>query len=176
VLLVGAVAVLFYTPWLGRTGFGEIFAGLGLGALPVVGIAMVSGSPVNDTVLFASLPAFFMTFDLLLLNEFPDERADRAGGRRHLVIRFGRRTAARIYALAALLVPVSLLAGVAGGALPLWALLGILPSALLVKPLGWAFGSAAADPPFPALGANVVWNLATNALLAAGLGIAAATT
>src|SRR5688500_11129412 len=93
-LVVGAVAVLFYTPWLGRTGVGEIFAGLGLGALPVAGIAMVSGSPVNDTVLFASLPAFLMTFDLLLLNEFPDERADRTGGRRHLVIRLGRRVAA----------------------------------------------------------------------------------
>jgi 1,4-dihydroxy-2-naphthoate octaprenyltransferase len=175
VLVVGAIAVLFYTPWLGRTGFGELFAGLGLGALPVVGIAMVSGSPVNDTVLFASLPAFFMTFDLLLLNEFPDERADRAGGRRHLVIRFGRRTAARMYALAALLVPVSIVVGVAGGALPVWALLGVLPSVLLIKPLAWAFGSAAADPPLPALGANVVWNLATNALLAVGLGIAAAT-
>jgi 1,4-dihydroxy-2-naphthoate octaprenyltransferase len=174
VIAVGAIAVLFYTPWLGRTGVGEVFAGLGLGALPVVGIAMVSGSPVNDTVLFAALPAFFMTFDLLLLNEFPDERADRAGGRRHLVIRFGRKTAARMYALAALLVPVSIVVGVAGGALPLWALLGILPSILLAKPLGWAFGTAAGDPPLPALGANVVWNLATNALLAVGLGIAAA--
>jgi 1,4-dihydroxy-2-naphthoate polyprenyltransferase len=128
---------------------------------------------VNDTVLFASLPAFWMTFDLLLLNEFPDERADRAGGRRHLVIRFGRKTAARMYALAALLVPVSIVAGVAGGALPFWGLLGVLPSILLAKPLAWAFGTAAGDPPIPALGANVVWNLATNVLLAVGLGIAA---
>ena len=175
VLAVGAVAVLFYTPWLGRSAVGEIFAGLGLGALPVVGVAMVSGSGVDDTVLFAALPAFLMTFDLLLLNEFPDERADRAGGRRHLVIRLGRRTAARIYALAALLVPVAIAAGAAGGALPAWALLGILPSALLVRPLAWAFGSAAGDPPISALGANVAWNLATNALLAVGLGIAAAT-
>ena len=174
VLAAGAIAVLFYTPWLGRTGVGEIFAGLGLGALPIIGVAMVSGSPVNETVLVASLPAFFMTFDLLLLNEFPDERADRAGGRRHLVILLGRRAAARIYALAALLVPVTIVAGVLLGALPAWALLGLLPSLLLVKPLGWALGSAEGDPPLPALGANVVWNLATNTLLAVGLGLASA--
>ncbi len=173
VLALGAIAVLFYTPWLGRTGVGEIFAGLGLGALPVIGIAMVSGSPVNETVLVASIPAFLMTFDLLLLNEFPDERADRAGGRRHLVILLGRRAAARIYALAALLVPASIAAGVAFGALPAWALLGLLPSLLLVKPVGWALGTAESDPPLPALGSNVVWNLATNTLLAIGLGIAA---
>ena len=172
-LAIGAIAVLFYTPWLGRTGVGEIFAGLGLGALPVIGIAMVSGSPVNETVLVASIPAFLMTFDLLLLNEFPDERADRAGGRRHLVILLGRRAAARIYAAAALLVPATMAAGVAFGALPRWALLGLLPSLLLVKPLGWALGPAESDPPLPALGSNVVWNLATNTLLAVGLGIAA---
>ncbi|HEX6058289.1 MAG TPA: prenyltransferase [Gemmatimonadaceae bacterium] len=174
VIAAGAIAVLFYTPWLGRTGVGEIFAGLGLGALPIIGVAMVSGSPVNDTVLVASLPAFFMTFDLLLLNEFPDERADRAGGRRHLVILLGRRAAARIYVLAAVLVPVTIVAGVLLGALPGWALLGLLPSLLLVKPLGWALGSAEGDPPLPALGANVVWNLATNTLLAVGLGLASA--
>ena len=174
VLVAGAVAVLFYTPWLGRTGIGEVSAGLGLGALPVIGVAMVSGSPVDATVVVASLPAFFMTFDLLLLNEFPDERADRAGGRRHLVIRHGRRAAARIYAVAALLAPASIVVGVLADALPAWALLGVLPSLLLAKPLAWAFGPADTDPPLPALGANVIWNLATNVLLAAGLGIAAA--
>ncbi|MCX6926076.1 MAG: AI-2E family transporter, partial [Verrucomicrobia bacterium] len=41
VMLLGAVAVLTYTDVLARVGVGEVFAGLGLGALPVVGTALV---------------------------------------------------------------------------------------------------------------------------------------
>ena len=54
-----------------------------------------------------------MTFNLLLLNEFPDEKADRKGGRRHLVILLGRKGAAVVYAAAALATPLSILVGIA---------------------------------------------------------------
>ena len=50
----------------------------------------------------------------------------------------------------------------------------ILALVLIGVPVGWALGSTKSDPPLPALGSNVVWNLATNTLLAVGLGIAAA--
>jgi 1,4-dihydroxy-2-naphthoate octaprenyltransferase len=123
--------------------------------------------------LAASWPAFFMTFNLLLLNEFPDEPADRKGGRRNLVLLFGRPGAARIYALAALLVPTCLIVAVVLGALPPLALVAVLPSLLLVKPLQWALTGPAEPVPVPALAANVVWNLATNALLAIALFVAA---
>jgi 1,4-dihydroxy-2-naphthoate octaprenyltransferase len=125
------------------------------------------------TSIAASWPAFFMTFNLLLLNEFPDEPADRKGGRRNLLLLFGRPVAARIYALAALLVPTSLIVAAALGALPPLALLAVLPSLLLAKPLQWALTKPAEPVPIPALAANVVWNLATNSLLAIALFIAA---
>ena len=75
--------------------------------------------------------------------------------------------------MAALLVPVWILGAVFLGVLPPWALLGALPSALLGGPLRWAFGNTAEEVPIPALGANVVWNLATNTLLGIGLFLAA---
>jgi hypothetical protein len=53
--------------------------------------------------------------------------------------------------------------------LPLFALAATLPSLLLVKPFGWAFGDTAEPVPIPAMGANVVWNLSTNSVLAAAL-------
>jgi hypothetical protein len=59
------------------------------------------------------------------------------------------------------------------GALPPLALLGLAPSLLLVKPVVWALRTPAEPVPIPALGANVIWNLGTNALLAVGLGLAA---
>lgn len=165
ILAVGAVAVFAYTDVLARSFVGEFFAGLGLGALPVLGTALVQSGVYEPVAIAASLPAFFMTFNLLLLNEFPDEQADRAGGRRNLVILMGRRGAARLYALFGACVPLSIVLGVALGHLPALTLAAVVPSLLLVKPVHWALGSAEDAVPIPALGANVIWNLSTNVVL-----------
>jgi len=172
VLVLGGVAVLLYTALFARAGVGEIFAGLGLGALPVVGTALVQEGWLPSAAVAAAFPAFCMTFNLLLLNEFPDEAADRAGGRRNLVLLLGRRRAAWVYMAAAAAVPVSLVVSVVAGWLPWQALAAALPSVLLVKPFEWALGDPDGPVPLPALGANVVWNLATNTVLAAGLVLA----
>jgi 1,4-dihydroxy-2-naphthoate octaprenyltransferase len=114
-----------------------------------------------------------MTFNLLLLNEFPDEIADRTGGRRHLVILLGRRRAAYVYSAAALLTPISIAVAVWAGSLPTMALLALFPSLLLLMPLKWAFKSPEEPVPIPAMAANVAWNLLTNIAMAAGFFLAA---
>jgi len=172
ILVLGAVCVLAYTDALARMGIGEIAAGFGLGAGPVVGTALVQDGSWSRAAIAVSVPAFLMTFNLLLLNEFPDESADRKGGRKNLVLLLGRRTAALVYAIAAIATPIVIVGSVVIGWLPPLALVGALPSLLLVKPLQWAFGDTDRPVPIPALGANVAWNLATNALLAVGLAIA----
>ncbi|NIN70392.1 MAG: prenyltransferase [Gemmatimonadetes bacterium] len=170
ILAVGALATFFYSVFLARAYVGELFAGLGLGALPVIGTTMVQTGDYEAVAIAASLPAFFMTFNLLLLNEFPDETADRKGGRRNLVLLLGRPKAAVLYASFAILVPVSLIAAVALDYLPTLALAAIVPSLILLpKPLGWAFKKPRQPVPIPALGANVIWNLSTNTLLALAL-------
>jgi 1,4-dihydroxy-2-naphthoate octaprenyltransferase len=169
ILLAGAVCVLAYTDLLARLGVGELAAGLGLGALPVAGTALVQGGSLGPAAVAASIPAFLMTFNLLLLNEFPDEVADRRGGRRNLLILFGRKTAAWIYSLAALATPLSILLGVLLEALPLLSALATLPSLLLLQPIRWALGSPDEAVPVSALSANVAWNLGTNVALAVTL-------
>lgn len=169
IMVIGALLVLTYTDLLARIGVGEIAAGLGLGALPVMGAALVQDGFLPDAAIAASLPAFFMTFNLLLLNEFPDEAADRKGGRRNLVLLFGRRTAAAVYAVAGMLTPAAIVASVVLRVLPPLALVAALPSAMLVKPAQWAIRDPMGPVPLPALGANVAWNLATNTLLALAL-------
>jgi 1,4-dihydroxy-2-naphthoate polyprenyltransferase len=169
IMLVGAVLVLGYTDTLARMGVGEFAAGLGLGALPVVGTALVQDGTIGAAAIAAAVPAFFMTFNLLLLNEFPDEEADRAGGRRNLVLLLGRGGAAKVYAILAVATPISIAVSVALGALPSMALLATLPSLLLAKPIGWALGRPHEPVPLPALGSNVVWNLTTNTVVAISL-------
>jgi 1,4-dihydroxy-2-naphthoate octaprenyltransferase len=172
VMLVGAVCVLAYTDVLARIGVGEVAAGLGLGGLPVIGTALVQAGTLGPAAVAAAVPATLMTLNLLLLNEFPDEEADGAGGRRNLVLLLGRRGAAYTYAAAALLTPAAIVAAVVWGALPQFALAAVLPSAVLKEPLRWAFGDPESAVPIPALGANVGWNLATNVFLAASLALA----
>lgn len=166
ILVLGAFAVVTYTDLLARWGVGELFAGLGLGALPVVGTALVQEGWIPATAFVVAVPAFCMTFNLLFLNEFPDEAADRAGGRRNLVLLLGRRSAARVYVVIGLVVPATVLGGVATGLLPWTCLAAALPSLLLVKPFEWALRRPEEPVPLAALGANVVWNLATNTVLA----------
>jgi 1,4-dihydroxy-2-naphthoate octaprenyltransferase len=168
ILLAGLVLATGYTMGFARMGVGELAAGLGLGFLPVLGAAIAQGAPAPDAAWAAAFPAFFLTFNLLLLNEFPDEAADRAGRRKNLVLQLGRRGAARVYLLAALAVPASILFGVALGAMPRACLLGLLPSLLLAGPARWALATPEAPVPVGALAGNVLWNLGTNALLAAG--------
>jgi len=171
-LAAGAVCVLGYSDLFTRNGLGEIAAGFGLGGLAVWGTAFVQCGTAGRTALAAAVPAFLMTFDLLLLNEFPDERADREGGRRNLVLLLGRRRAAGVWAVAALVVPLSVAGSVAAGWLPPLALLAALPSLALAVPLRWALGRPDENVPIPALAANVAWNLLTNSVLAATLFLA----
>ncbi len=174
ILIVGAIAVFAYTDLLARLYVGELFAGLGLGCLPVIGTTLVQTGNYEAVSIFASVPAFFMTFNLLFLNEFPDIGPDQEGGRRNLVLLLGRRSAAWLYCVMALMVPVALIAGVLLGRLPAWSLAAIIPSlALLAAPFRWALTDPEARVPIPALGANVIWNLSTNLVLAAALFVAA---
>jgi len=171
ILAVGALAVFAYTQVLARLYVGELFAGLGLGALPIIGTTLVQTGNYEPLAVAASLPAFFMTFNLLLFNEFPDEVADREGGRRNLVLLLGRRQAALLYALCGLAVPGWLIISVVLRYLPTLALLAMLPSLLLIVPLRWAFTRPQQPVPHAALGANVGWNLLTNVVLAGALAI-----
>jgi 1,4-dihydroxy-2-naphthoate octaprenyltransferase len=166
ILVLGGFATLAYSDLLARAYMGEIFAGLGLGSLPVLGSAMVMDGAIGPAAVAASVPAFLMTFNLLFLNEFPDETADRSGGRRNLVSLLGRARAARLYVAVALLVPAWIGGAVALGSLPTPTVAAIAPSVLLIDPVRWALRDPASDVPIPGLAANVAWNLATNGVLA----------
>jgi len=171
--VVGAVLVLTYTDLLARIGLGEAAAGLGLGALPVLGTALVQDGLAGPAAVAACIPAYLMTFNLLLLNEFPDEIADRNGGRRNLVLLAGRRGAACIYTLSALAVPGSLAVAVWFDALPAVALVAAVPTLCVVKAMRWSLTRPEENPPIPAMAGNVIWNLATNAVLGTTLILAA---
>jgi 1,4-dihydroxy-2-naphthoate octaprenyltransferase len=172
-LLVGAAGVfiaLTYNPFLSKILLGEFAAGLGMGFLPVLGTYFVQWGTVSAEVILLAVPVGILVHNLLLLNEFPDAKADRAGGRRHIVIVAGPKTAAMIYAGLNVVVYGWIGVCVATGVLPVWALLAFLTLPFAVKGAHGALVHHSDHARLvPAQGANVGMVLVTQLLLAAGL-------
>jgi 1,4-dihydroxy-2-naphthoate octaprenyltransferase len=170
-ILAAAVLVIGYTDLFARIGLGEVAAGLGLGVLPVIGSALVQNGTLGKTSVAAGIISFMLTFNLLLLNEFPDQDSDRSGGRRNLVLMLGPAGAARIWLSVVVAVQMLIILSAVTGTLPWPSIIAILPVFMLRGVIEWARSGAVRDtvPPVSALGANVSWNLTTHAMLALGL-------
>ena len=173
VLILGVLAIVLYTDLFARTGLGELFAGLGLGLLPVLGAYFVQTENYAFPAWAAGIPAGILTANLLLLNEFPDVEADRKGGRKNLILMFGRRPGGMIYTLTLVFMYIWIIAMVVAGVIPVYCLAGLLTIVIAIKPIKWAWaGGTNKDNLLPALGANVIVNHVTQILL--GLGFIAA--
>jgi 1,4-dihydroxy-2-naphthoate octaprenyltransferase len=172
--VVGLLLVAAYTTWITRHPWPCLVApGLGFGPIMVGGTHVVLTGSFDAVALWAALVPFFLVNALLLLNQFPDVEADREAGRRHLPITWGRPRAARVYVALLVLAYASLVAGVLAGALPVPCLLGLGTLVLAVPAAMDALRHAEdIDALLPAMGRNVMVNLATPVLVAAGLFLA----
>ena len=139
ILLIGAIglfsAVFYVTPGfsLSAIGVGELFIGLNFGVLMTLGAHAVQTGRFSWEPVVASLPVALLIAAVLYINEFQDAAADGAVGRRHLVVRLGKRLAAQGYAALMLAVYLSLLLGVLLDSVTPWALLGLLTVPLAFK-------------------------------------------
>jgi 1,4-dihydroxy-2-naphthoate octaprenyltransferase len=168
-LLLGGFAVYFYTDFLARYALGEVFAGLGLGSLPVLGASFVQTEHYSIQAVAGAIPAGILTFNLLLINEFPDLEADTWGGRKNLLIAFGALTGGRTYTVLLVFMYVWIALAALTGFMPVYCLAAVATAAIAWKPMKWTWtGGVTRDGTVPALAANVVTNLATQTLLGAG--------
>jgi 1,4-dihydroxy-2-naphthoate octaprenyltransferase len=167
-ILLGGPVIYFYTSHLTKWLVGEFWAGLGLGTLPVLGTYFVQTGSYSAEAFVASLAPGFLTANLLFLNEFPDVEADKKGGRYNLVIALGYKTAGRLYAALCAMTYLSI-AGVALKLMPPAALIGLASMPFAFKAISIAFKHYDnVQKLIPALKANVMTVLGTNALVAAG--------
>ncbi|MGA1868283.1 MAG: prenyltransferase [bacterium] len=174
ILLLGIFSVYFYNTFLSKFMLGEIFAGLGLGLLPVIGVFLVITGRLAAIAFAAGVPSFFLTFNLLFLNEFPDTEADKSGGRRHLVIMLGKKKAGIFYCITSLSVYIWISGGVILKIFPMWVLLALLTLPVSIKAIKGAFFDYDNFEKFiQAQGANIIVVLVTQALFAIGFFIAA---
>ncbi len=95
-LILGGMGIFFGFFYSGKPfrwayrGIGEILIGFCYGWLPIAtGFYLLAGFFTHQIVLL-SIPVGLSIFNVILINEFPDEEADRTIGKRNLVVRFGK--------------------------------------------------------------------------------------
>jgi len=172
-LLVAGFSAYFYNVCLSKWLVGELFAGLNFGPIMVLGSYYVQTGRYSWEALFASLAPGVLTANLLFLNEFPDREADERGGRRHLVIALGREGARFLYVGLIIVAYLLIVIGVVTGIMPWVTLIGLGTVVFAWKAAKGALKDYNdVNRLVPALGANVMTILGTQALLAAGYVIA----
>jgi 1,4-dihydroxy-2-naphthoate octaprenyltransferase len=102
-LLLGGLGILFGFFYSNKPirwsyhGLGEILIGFCYGWLPIAtGFFLFTGF-FNPQILLLSIPVGFSIFNVILINEFPDEEADRTIGKRNLVVRYGKERMGDLY-------------------------------------------------------------------------------
>ena len=166
---VGLVSGLFYTGrpfnWASR-GIGEILIGLSFGVLMTLGAYYVQTRTLSWAPIMAAIPLALLIAAVLWINELPDYTADRAVGKRTLVVRLGRAKAAAAYGLLMVCAHLVLLVRVVAGILPLAALLGFITLPVSLRAIGYARAHYASSFDLvPANALTVISHLATGLLL-----------
>lgn len=100
--IFGLLSGFFYTAapvLIGYRGIGEFIVGLDLGTLAILGAYYVQAHSLSWPAFWLSLPIGFLVAAILYINQFPDYDADKAVGKKHLVVRLGKRKAVYGYYL-----------------------------------------------------------------------------
>jgi 1,4-dihydroxy-2-naphthoate octaprenyltransferase len=166
-LLVAAVCVLLYTPLLTRLGWPEWAPGVGLGALPVLGTYFVQTTAYTLPAIIAAIPSGILVHNLLLLNEFPDAKADKKAGRKTLPIVMGKKGAGIVYSALTILVYLWII-GIAVMARKPVLLIALATLPLAIKAIGGALKPEDMKRLVPALANNILVILLTQLLLGIG--------
>jgi 1,4-dihydroxy-2-naphthoate octaprenyltransferase len=105
-----------------------------------------------------------------LLNQFPDVEADKTVGRRHFPILIGRHLSSIIFSSFLVLTYVAIVVGVILSILPIGSLLGLATLILAIPLLKGSIKNADdIRNLIPFMGNNVLVNLLTPVLVAAGI-------
>jgi len=80
-------------------GLGEVTVAASYGPLLCSGTYLVQRGSISAEVILLSLPLGMLIGSFLLINEFPDWRADKEASKRTLVVRWGRSVASRVFVL-----------------------------------------------------------------------------
>jgi 1,4-dihydroxy-2-naphthoate polyprenyltransferase len=170
--LFGLFSGIFYAspPFkLANRGVGEIFVGVNFGLLMTLGAYYVQTQSMNAEPLVASIPVSLLIFAVVYINEFQDYNADKAIGKRTLVVRFGRKKAAYGYAILMCAAYLSIIIEVLSKITPSTTLIGLFTIPLAIRATIYAFRYHSMPQKLvPANASTILCHLLTSLLLSVG--------
>lgn len=117
----------------GYHGLGELFVGINMGPIMVVGTYwVIAGSP-SWKALYVSIPIGLMVASILYYQSLPDMKTDRAAGKRTLSVKLGKKKATAGLVLFFVAIYASILALVFFGLLSWAACLSVVGIPLFVR-------------------------------------------
>ena len=167
-LVVAAVCIVIYTPFILKMGWPEWAPGLGMGSLPILGAYFVQTGEYTLPAVIACIPSGILVHNLLLLNEFPDVEADATAKRKTLPITMGKGRASLVYSALTVVVYLWIIGGVIAGQMPAFSLLGLLTLPWAVKAIRGALKHQDMTKLVPAMANNVLVVLLTQVFMGIG--------
>ena len=168
IILIAGICVLLYTPVILKLKWPEWSPGLGLGALPILGVYFVQTTAYTLSAVVAAIPSGILVHNLLLLNEFPDTEADGKAGRKTLPITMGKERASIVYSILTLVVYLWIIGGVVAGQMPAFSLIAWLTLPFAIKAIQGALKHQEMSKLMPAMGNNIIVVLITQLLMGIG--------
>ena len=167
--IAGLILIWTYTGWVNKHPFICLVApGFGFGFLMVVGTSyVIAGDFMPVSWLLVAAVPFFLVNNLLLLNQYPDIKADASVGRNHFPIAYGVERSSVIYTLFTVATAFMIIIAIAIELLPLLSLIALIPIPLALFSAYGAIKYGESIGKYPQyLGANVAATLLTIFLLA----------
>jgi len=120
----------------GYHGLGELFVGVNMGPVMVVGTYwVITGRPDWDAF-FISLPVGFMVAAILYFQSLPDMKTDAAVGKNTLAVLLGKKRALKVLVLFWVAIYLGILILVFSGMLSLFAIASLVTIPIFVKLFG----------------------------------------
>jgi 1,4-dihydroxy-2-naphthoate octaprenyltransferase len=129
ILGFAVVAIYFYSTSIVNAGLGELFVGI-KGAMIVIGAFYVQSGAIDASAVVIGLVVGLLSATVLFVNSFPDYSADKAAGRRTLVIILGKTRASKLLPLFFAVTYLGVIAAVAFGHATVYALATLLAAPL----------------------------------------------
>jgi len=165
ILAFAIISIYFYSTKIVNSGLGEVFVAI-KGTMIVLGTYFVQTSQIVIEPILGGMILGVLSSMVLFVNSFPDFEADRAGGRKSLVIMLGKKRATSALWIFPIVVYGIIISGVITKTLPILSLITLLSIPLLIKSgLGLKRSFDDVEKLVPVMGSCVSYGRITGTLL-----------
>lgn len=165
ILAFAIISIYFYSTKIVNSGLGEVFVAI-KGTMIVLGTYFVQTSQIVIEPILGGVILGVLSSMVLFVNSFPDFEADRASGRKSLVIMLGKKRATSALWIFPIVVYGIIISGVITQTLPILSLITLLSIPLLMKSgLGLKRSFDDVEKLVPVMGSCVSYGRITGTLL-----------